>query len=177
MKTLVIHPSDRSTDFLKIIYENHLDDWTIINDCVINKEKLRNLINSHDRIIMLGHGTSCGLLNPTCYGYIIDESYIDLLKDKETISIWCNSDSFFKKYNLKGFHTGMIISEVSEEYYILGYSPLNKEEILNNMIKFSNIVKECINKKPEEMKEYILNNYIFNDDVTRFNKKNIIVLC
>ena len=32
-KVLVIHPSDRSTDFLKLIYEDK--DYDVINDCDI----------------------------------------------------------------------------------------------------------------------------------------------
>lgn len=175
-KTLVIHPDDRSTDFLKIIYENHLEDWTIMNDCFISKEELMNLINSHDRIIMMGHGTPCGLLNPKKWNYLIDNSFADLLKTKETISIWCHSDKFFRPLGLKGFHTGMIISEVSEASYVLGETPLNKQQTLDNMINFSRIVKNCIDYPPIEMKDYILKNYTFKDKVTQFNRGNIIVL-
>lgn len=175
-KTLVIHPDDRSTDFLKIIYENHLKDWTIINNCFITKEELIEQIKSHDRIIMMGHGTPGGLLNPKHWCYLINDTYAPLLAEKETISIWCNSDQYFKRNNIKGFHTGMIISEVAEASYVLHDTPLNKEETLNNMIAFATIVKQCIDNTPNEMKDYILKNYTFKDDVTQFNRKNIIVL-
>lgn len=175
-KTLVIHPDDRSTDFLKIIYENHLEDWTIMNNCFISKEELMNLINSHDRIIMMGHGTPSGLLNPKRWNFLIDDSFADLLKTKETISIWCHSNQYFEKHDIKGFHTGMIISEVSEARYVLGETPLNRQQTLDNMINFSRIVKNCIDYPPIEMKDYILKNYTFKDKVTQFNRGNIIVI-
>lgn len=125
---------------------------------------------------MLGHGTNCGLLNPKLGGYIIDDSFASILKEKETISIWCNSDQYFKRNNIKGFHTGMIISETYEALFVLGKMPLTKEETLENMMAFSNIVNKCIEKSPNEMKDYILANYNFSDEVTRFNKENIIVI-
>lgn len=175
-KTLVIHPDDRSTDFLKIIYENHLDDWTIINDCFITKEELIKQIKDHDRIIMMGHGTPSGLLNPKKWNLLINDDFAELLKTKETISIWCHSDQYFRKHKIKGFHTGMIISEVSEARFVLNKTPLNKEQTLDNMINFSRIVKNCIDYPPIEMKDYILKNYTFKDDVTQFNRGNIIVL-
>ena len=175
MKTLVIHPDDRSTDFLKLIYEDK-KDWTIINDCYIDQPKLRSLIRQHDRIIMMGHGTPNGLLNPKRFTYLIDYTFIDLLKTKETISIWCHSDQFFRRYNIPGFHTGMIISEVAEASYVLGETPLTAEETLANMETFARIINKCIDDTPENMQQFILKNYVFDDLVTRFNRNNIIVL-
>lgn len=175
MKTLVIHPTDSSTDFLKLIYKDK-NDWTIINDCLISKEELIKLINKHDRIIMLGHGTAYGLINPPLGGYIIDDSYAQILRNKETISIWCNSDQYFRRNMIKGFHTGMIISETYEALYVLRKMPLSEEETLENMNAFAKIVGECIEESPFDMKSYILDKYDFNDDVTIFNRKNIIVL-
>lgn len=58
MKTLVIHPKDKSTDFLKPIY--HGRNWTVITGGT--KQEVRDAIDEHDHIIMLGHGTPQGLL-------------------------------------------------------------------------------------------------------------------
>jgi hypothetical protein len=59
MRTLVIHPKDRTTDFLKPIY--HGRDWTVITGgCT--KEDVNKAIGEHDHIIMMGHGTPQGLL-------------------------------------------------------------------------------------------------------------------
>lgn len=178
--TLVIHPTDASTDSLKVIYKDK--GYDVINNASISKEELRKQIKSHDRIIMLGHGCGMGLLNPnylkTYSGklLLIDDSFADILKEKETISIWCYSDVYFKRHNIPGFHTGMIISEVDEERLMLGYVPLNKEEINNNMLAFSQIIRECLDMSAKEMKEYVLRKYNFSDPVTIYNRKNIIVI-
>jgi len=160
---------------LSIVYRNK-PDWTVCRDNGISKNALIKLIQNHNRIIMLGHGTPFGLINSACSGYLIDDSYANLLRTKECVSIWCYSDEYFKRNNIKGSHTGMIISEVSEEAFILGDIPLEANEIYSNMVKFSKIVGECIDKSPEDMKQHILNNYAGDDPVTQFNRKNIIVL-
>lgn len=182
MKTLVIHPNDRSTDFLKIIYEDK--DYDVLTDfrnclSIGGKQRLLKTIEQYDRIIMMGHGTPSGLLNVfdgRFMGYVIDDMFAKVLAKKETISIWCNSDRYFVRNKIKGFHTGMIISEVREAAYVLGETPLDKEQTLNNMIAFSTIVRDCIEKTPNEMKDYILEHYNFKDKVTQYNRKNIIVL-
>ena len=59
MKTLVIHPKDKTTDFLKSIY--HGRGFTVITGgCT--KEDVAKAIDEHDHIIMMGHGTPQGLL-------------------------------------------------------------------------------------------------------------------
>lgn len=114
MKTLVIHPKDSTTDFLSAIYADR--GWDVINtNC--SKSHLCSQIKSHDRIILMGHGTDQGLIG---YGhYVIDSRVVYLLRDpqKSYIFIWCNSDLFVQKYKLKAFHTGMIISEYEEALY------------------------------------------------------------
>jgi hypothetical protein len=173
-KTLVIHPKDATTEMLKLIYKER--DFTVVNDGRIDEDELKDLIKSHDRVIMLGHGTPSGLLNPQVGGYLVDSRYVDLLKEKETISVWCHSDQFFRKHGMKGFHTGMIISEVYEALAVLGKDPLTEEETLNNMIIFSEIIADAIDLPPEQMKSYVLQHYVSDDEVTLYNRKNIIVL-
>ncbi len=58
--TLVIHPSDPSTDCLKVIYENR--DWTVIRDFDESPEYIAGQIGKYDRIVLLGHGTAEGLM-------------------------------------------------------------------------------------------------------------------
>lgn len=60
-KTLVIHPQDKSTDFLKVIYAGR-DDYTIVTGGKTTEE-VNELIKQHDHIIMMGHGTPQGLLS------------------------------------------------------------------------------------------------------------------
>lgn len=60
-KVLVIHPDDRSTDMLKAIYEGK--GYDVINDPSISDDEIVEQIKSHDKSIMLGHGTPCGLIS------------------------------------------------------------------------------------------------------------------
>lgn len=111
MKTLVIHPKDHTTDFLKEIYEHRSTDWTIITERV-SKSYLKEQIKNHDRIILLGHGSGKGL-----FGHdriFIDSTFVYSLRKKECIGIWCHANVFFRQYSLKGFCTGMIISDYEE---------------------------------------------------------------
>lgn len=174
MKTLVIHPQDNSTKELSIIYENHLDDWTIINNWDIPKSILRERIKEHDRIIMMGHGTPGGLLNPVHRGFIIDSSFVDLLREKkECVHIWCNSDKFVKKYNLKGFTTGMIISEEYEADYC-GVSYTDGDVVSSNVL-FSESIRDTIDETSELMVENTIRDYNTDDnsDVLNYNRSRI----
>jgi hypothetical protein len=60
MNKLVIHPKDRTTDFLKPIYHGRNDTTVLTGGCT--KQEVEQAIDKHDHIIMLGHGTPQGLL-------------------------------------------------------------------------------------------------------------------
>ena len=120
MKTLVIHPQDRSTDFLKPIYQG-IENKTVITGGASRKD-IREIITQHDRTIMLGHGCGAGLFSVGQFdaGMIIDYTMVDLLKQQDNnIYIWCNADQFVRRHNLKGVYSGMFISEVGEGEYCL----------------------------------------------------------
>ena len=70
----------------------------------------------------------------------------------------------------------MIISEVIEAMYCLGKTPLNEQETLDNMYAFATIVRLCIDEEPQVMKKFILEHYNFDDEVTKYNRDNIIVI-
>ena len=118
MKTLVIHPDDRSTDFLKPIYAGIKRKTVIVKDT--SRDVLLALIRSHDTIIMLGHGSSSGLFNVSGIGkgvMAIGESLVEELRGKQLIAIWCNCDKFIERHGLSALYSGMFISEVSEARY------------------------------------------------------------
>lgn len=119
MRTLVIHPHDESTHFLKPIYEN-IPHKTVITGGY-NTDEVEDLISIHDRIIMLGHGSPNGLFSVsqfvTSYGHIINFDTVELLRNKECIFIWCHANQFVEKHNLKGLYSGMFVSEVGEALY------------------------------------------------------------
>lgn len=112
MKTLVIHPTDPTTDFLIKIYDGR--GYDVIRHGA-SRRVLTDAIKSHDRIIMLGHGTEMGLICTEQMRYLIDSKYVYLLREKDCVCIWCNADMFVEKYGLKcSLYTGMIISDEEE---------------------------------------------------------------
>ena len=150
MKTLVIHPTDYTTRFLTEIYKDR--DWTVINHNTSHKE-LKEQIKSHDRIVMLGHGTPYGLLG---YGrYVINSELVYLLREKVCFCIWCNSDQFVEKYGLKGFYTGMIISEHTEAW--MEGIEISDEDLLYSNELLPAIVKEVIDE--ENIAELVKESY------------------
>jgi hypothetical protein len=107
MKTLIIHPEDDSTTFLDIVYKS-IPDKTVITGGV-SKSDVMKLIEEHDRVMMMGHGSPGGLFScgqfGTSGGYIIDQSSIPYLKTKsDNVFIWCNADKFVETYKLQGFY-------------------------------------------------------------------------
>jgi len=138
LKTLVIHPHDPSTDFLNVIYAGQ-KDWTVVTEWgnEMPRSKLIQLIKDHDRIIMMGHGAPTGLF----YTHI-NSKMVYLLREKECVCIWCNADQFVNKYGLRGFFTGMFISEVLEAP-MFGITT-NQEDIDISNGLFVNIVTEFI---------------------------------
>ena len=131
MKKLVIHPKDESTVFLTRTYER-LDDVTLVQGDA-TKEQIRDMIDSHNLIMMLGHGTPGGLLSvgqfPGAPGYVIDDSFVPLLAEKDNcVYIWCNADKYVNRNQLSGFYTGMFISEVAEAY-LMGLGGTTQREV------------------------------------------------
>jgi len=164
MKTLVIHPKDSTTDFLCEIYKDK--DWTVINTNT-SKKVLKEQIKEHDRIVMLGHGTEKGLLGFN--KFVIDSTWVYLLRDKNCVCIWCNADEFVMKYGLKGFYTGMIISEYEEA--IICCVPTNSQWIAESNTDFALAIKNSINDENMLEKAKIL--YEGNSSVVEFNRNNL----
>ena len=134
MKTLVIHPDDRSTDFLRPIYQN-IPDATVITKN-ISAHTLRDVIRVSDQIIMLGHGSPSGLFNVSGIGqglFAIGSYHADMLRNKKCIYIWCNADQFVREHNLPGLYTGMFISEVAEANYCRVLTEQKQVDDSNNL--------------------------------------------
>jgi len=180
MKNLVIHPTDRSTDFLSPIYAN-ITDATIINGG-IGKGQVAKLISEHDRIIMMGHGSPYGLFSVGQFegknGYVIDDTMVPLLQEKECISIWCNADQFMSKHDLYGFYSGMFISEVGEAYYCgLPGTPQDVVTTSNNY--FAQLLGEVINEPLSVMYDHVMSNYgliIEDNPVANYNHDRLYLV-
>lgn len=161
MKTLVIHPKDSSTTFLDIVY-TPIENKTVI-DGGVSKDELIELIRSHDRIMMMGHGSPGGLFSvgqfPGVHGYIIDENMVPFLKQKDNnVFIWCNADQFVNRYQLKGFYSGMFISEVGEAYYC-GLPGTTQDIVDESNYGFCNIIAKYINEDTELIHENVVSEY------------------
>jgi len=169
MRTLVIHPFDISTGMLSVIYEDK--DWTVVDDNDISKSKLKRLIRDHDRIIMLGHGTAYGLINGTQNRLMVDSSLVYLLREKVCVCIWCNADMFVHRYNLKGFYTGMIISEEIEANMYKVNTKTNEVATSNTVI--SEAFRLAIDAEPKDMVQIVTDNYVGDGEVFDFNRSRI----
>jgi hypothetical protein len=174
MKTLIIHPSDLTTTFLKPIYAP-IQNKTVISGG-IDKSKLQKLINEHERVIMLGHGTSNGLMAvgqfPDVGSYIIDNSFTELLSTRKyNIFIWCNADQYVHRNGLNGLYSGMFISEISEaaSYNFWDVEPNTIDE---SNYEFARIVSEHINEPLEKLYKNVIHQYGIlskTNSIARFN--------
>lgn len=170
MKILIIHPKDKSTDFLCPIYEN-LPQATVIRKqlnedvTVIDTE----LQKDYDKVIFLGHGSPVGLLDMINNIYLIYPSHTMLLKNKTVIAIWCNADKYFRGTGINRFNTGMFISEMREaDYY--GISTTQKEIDQSNNL-FVNIIKKNILYTPKTIRKHVDKEYIGNNSIIQANRE------
>ena len=149
MKTLVIHPTDPSTDFLKPIYQD-LKNTTVVTEGLNHHEVAREM-ERHDRIILMGHGCPWGLyainMSGDHIGLIVNlDDTKDILRNKRnTLMIWCNAD------------IGMFISEESETFLL-------REPVTNIVIEESNscfteAVRKHIDKEEKELFDAVSRDY------------------
>jgi hypothetical protein len=140
MTTLIIHPDDRSTDFLRPIYRD-LKHKTVITG-PITRDGLHALIKTHDRIIGLGHGSPSGLFSMSAGGYgsyILGVGEVEVLRGKELVSIWCHANQFMERHKLNGLYSGMFISEVSEARYY-GLNEVTQADVNESNEAFARIL-------------------------------------
>lgn len=155
---LVIHPDDPSTEPLKKVYEG--TNWMVINSPFASQEYIEHEVKQHENIIIMGHGTPFGLLNPMGGGYLVDSRMVNSLKGKNVIGIWCNANKFFEKFGLDGYSTGMVISEVSEASAFC-YT-ITEEENKRQFDEFCEAAKNAVRanmRDDEAIKEALLEGY------------------
>jgi len=144
MKTLIIHPNDSSTNFLRDVYYS-INDFTLITSG--EKAEVIRQIKNHDRIMMMGHGTPWGLLSVGQFDcvYIIDDSTASLLEGKECVFIWCNADKYVLRHSLKGLFSGMFISEVGEAI-MMGLPLIPQKTVDESNYFFSKVLGQGIER-------------------------------
>ena len=182
MKTLVIHPNDRSTWFLENVYKD-IENLTLVTGNV-SRNEVKSMIRDHDRVMMMGHGSPGGLFSVGQFpsqsnnGYIIDSEMVELLKEKDnSIFIWCNADQFVERHNLKGFYTGMFISEVGEAMYC-GLPKTRQPEVDESNFSFVDIMGECIEHDPKTIHFIAKERYgklVEDNPVAKYNHERLYV--
>jgi hypothetical protein len=70
--------------------------------------------NPEETTLCFGHGTPNGLFTKDFKGYVIDNNMAHLLRNREVIGIWCYAKEYARKHKLKGFFTGMFVSNQCE---------------------------------------------------------------
>jgi len=170
MKTLVIHPRDETTNFLKEIYKDK--DFDVIQNKVYSTGRLNYKIKKYDRIILLGHGMATGLISDS--GLIIDQENVEALRGKTQISIWCYARQFIKAHNLKAFATNMFISEKKEADF-LGINATENQIDYSNQL-FARTVRENLHLPPYLMQREVLRIYRCSyNPVIRYNYRQMVL--
>ena len=169
--TLVFHMTDPSTVMLKQIYEGK--GFDVVTQRDVAKEDVHKLMEAHDRIICLGHGTSYGLL-----GGNIGPEEGSYFRGKNLFVIWCNADQYFKTNcpDARGkFITGNMPSE-SWECASAGCGHISAELMLKNITYWSKLCAEASEQAlagdVEGAVDYIRTNYLEqygNHPVTIYN--------
>jgi len=179
MRTLVIHPDDRSTDFLRAVYAGIPDCKVLTGGMSVWQVDLE--IRAADRVIMLGHGTPHGLLSVgqfTGSGYVVDNQSAELLREKkECIYIWCYASDYVKRHKLSGFSSGMFISEVAEADYC-GLPGRSKEEIDLQCKYFCDLVGAAVNLPTPQLYSFVNEEFgeaALSCPVARYNHERLYV--
>ena len=143
---LVIHPIDRTTEVLKMLYAG-LDARVVSDDCS-NKEMdhLLKHTSTQERVMLLGHGSDKGLFfrrddTKNEFDKVIvahRNNYMLRRHDGNIIGIWCHANLFAQAEGLHGLFSGMMISEVSEaEEY--GIAATHEEILASNKVMFGKL--------------------------------------
>jgi hypothetical protein len=155
LKTLVVHPDDRSTDFLKAIYAG-IPNCTVMTSGTIWEVDLA--IQAADQVILLGHGTKRGLLALDKFKggmYCIDHQSAPLLHGKKVIGIWCYCSDYMKEHGIENcFATNMFISEVLEANYC-GLPGHSKEQIDLQCKYFCDLVGAVIDRPVKKIYDFV----------------------
>ena len=154
--TLVIHPQDETTNFLKPIYSNISNKKVVTGG--ISYEALKREIDKVDEVIICGHGYHGGLFAINQFdglgqtNYIVDNQMASLLKQKKkVVTIWCYAKNYIEANDINNsFHSGMFISEVNESIFC-GLKGVTQEMIDESNNCFSKELGTLINLSPEEI--------------------------
>lgn len=181
---LVVHPDDRTTDFLTPSYQG-------MGATIVTKPRemfnLKETMRNHDRIIMMGHGSPSGIFMPgiigaevtkdgkleTYHEYSINASFVPVLKTKPIVAVWCNADQFVLRHDLHGFYTGMVISELQEANYCSVHG-CSQEQLDESDTLFTLALKEAMKiQSPESVRLFKEMYHNPNNPIMVYNRQRI----
>lgn len=141
-------------------------------DSYLQREEILSAIADAPReepIFLLGHGCPSGLLDMR-YGLLIDDDDAELLKDRPNlVCIWCYASSYGFIHDLKGFFSGMFISEPMEAL-MCGVSATDEEIACcanDFALRFGNMLRE--GKTIKESAEELMRPEWIVSDLTEYN--------
>lgn len=181
---LVIHPKDKTTAMLRLLYDGI--EARVLDQRCSNREvcDALNHTSRHERIMLLGHGSDCGLFSreddDTEYfdRLIVNHSHAYYLRKHigNIIGVWCNADAFARKEGLHGLFTGMIISELSEAQ--LYDVPTTEAELNRENVKFAKRLRSLLDEgcPLSSIPARMLALDDAQSPLTQFNYKNIFYL-
>ena len=126
--------------------------------------------------MMMGHGSPFGLFavgqfkDEKMMSYIIDNSFVDAMKNKDNVFIWCHANQFVEQHQLTGFYSGMFISEEIEA--VLYDFDVSEEIIEQSNHSFSSIVAKCVNEPSPIIHHHVSNEYgelANNNPIAKYN--------
>lgn len=177
---LVIHPKDKTTSMLSILYEGL--EHTRVDQSNSKKEvcHILNHIPCHKRIMLLGHGSDNGLFsrNDDCcdvFDRLIvyhPHAYYLRKHGSNIVAIWCNANLFAEKERLHGLFTGMIVTEMSEaSLYGINTS---QEELDNENVKLAERLRLLLDENVPlpDIPSRILALDDIHSPLTEFNYRN-----
>ena len=176
LNNLIVHMEDSTTDFLCHIY-SALTQKTVLRKPV-GSDELNDLIATHDRVFMLGHGARDGLFSLSWdEPFIVSSSNVHALRQKpESVYIWCHASEFVRQHQLNGFASGMFISEVSEARYCgIPSSACRQDAVDASNELFVRLVSEHAEAPVSEMFEHVRAAYACDCAITEYNRERLML--
>ena len=164
---LVIHPTDASTSFMDVVYNGK--GYDVLNSF---KGDMALILPLYSRVIMIGHGWVDGQFGVGQFRgehLVINQRLAPYLKDKNNTYIWCKAADFVRKHGLKGYSTGMFISELREAN-VFKITATEEMVAASNKL-FAEVMHGCIDGPPTLQR--VLEGYIGDDPVTQYNRSQM----
>jgi len=177
---LVIHPKDKTTSMLSILYEGL--EHTCIDQSNSKKDicHILNHVPRHERILLLGHGSDKGLFSREDDSrddfdrLIVYHPHAYYLRKHggNIVGVWCNANLFAEKEKLHGLFTGMIVTEMSET--LLYGINTSQEELDRENVKLAERLRSLLDENVplQDIPSRILVMDDVHSQLTDFNYRN-----